>query len=1066
MKKSKDINPGGPDPAEHKKIVLFLADELPKFMDENKLRRKKSESIKTLLKALYAGKSCSFELPQKLITKNLDIGKRDRSYVSRKVDDLNHILIDFCKEYGINPPIQLFFYHQDSVQPFGCHFACSEPEMIRRKANSGKSAYRTIQCSNKIVSFDKARRNKKETGRVIKHDKMSDTGNSKEQQGSIEPLQHISHILKIGAEYKETSTSHWFRPTGPIAIDFDDKKVCSRKSKVNELTKLVMDNPFSLLVGEAATGKTVLARDMAYTLYKEGSHDIYYFKYRDFDFDICELAEVINSLRGIIILEDMHLNILKFQQLYSFLRPNQSRHLLFVLRDGLDSFQDLTNYDDLRKLPALHINPFEDADKIIEDYCNHSKTPRIVWNRRNQVKEISNGDFWLLAFALQAAAKEDDEKPIEWLKDGIEGYLQSLENCGDEKFEDNYPRILLALSPLSMNEVFTHEKFLMKLGFRRDELKALCKRGEIVRQEKNGDIFYGLPHSSLAKAYWEHGKKYRDYLPEYEDFIYDYAKSGVCNVLEAVAKTDDVMRKVLLKRISNAGLLPSIVKSENALENVTYILLCDSDFCAEIMSDELIQVLSSRIDNTDDMINAGKWIGCLGGIDYGDQLWENVDHKKLADKLSSSVNLRHVGYFLGFLREYSNKAERVFWRLIKQEKLVERLNGTDISRDVFVFFLHMLECDEKTGMKLWNQIDQDNLAHRISHCSDYHQTVKALFDIFKHTPEINLGFLADADWQTIGSKLSKDESAWKISSSITLTGMLNKALSLKLCKSLDCSFLSMTLCKPSNINNLGDCIFAISDIAPDIGRELCKCLDLNVLAGLLNKHFNVGAISKCIDAVQTAEPDIAGNLCALLDIDSLIKKISEPNQARYACSCITCVINANPAIGHSIWNYLEKKSLAENMISEECFLEAIEWIPRLYRAEMSIAKELWSFFDLNKLVAVLIGLRSPYFFATFLFNMSLVDKTAARQLCEHFQMKELEKKFQSMNDFEFQLCLEALCLSCEEIGGVLCNKLDFEQVVKKLTAPEQVSLEHCIRALHAVNPNKSKRLAKLIQDGR
>ena len=77
--------------------------------------------------------------------------------------------------------------------------------------------------------------------------------------------------------------------------------------------------------------------------------------------------------------------------------------------------------------------------------------------------------------------------------------------------------------------------------------------GEITRQKtKDGVDFYGLPHSALADVFWEHGKEYGERIQAYEDFIYDYAASGVANGLEAVCRAIGETGKRVLDRLYNA----------------------------------------------------------------------------------------------------------------------------------------------------------------------------------------------------------------------------------------------------------------------------------------------------------------------------------------------------------------------------------------------------------------------------------------------------------------------------------------------------------------------------------
>jgi hypothetical protein len=548
--------------------------------------------------------------------------------------------------------------------------------------------------------------------------------NSKEftTNNQILPLQHITEVLKIGTDYKNEK-SCWFRKTGAIAIDFEENKVYRRKSRVDDLIKIVMDNSFSLLVGEAATGKTVLVRDMAYTLYKEGEQSIYYYQYAGFD--IIKLIEIIETLTGILILEDMHLDIPKLQRLYSLLRPNQSRHLLFVLRGGLDTFQDLIRYQDLRKLPQMVLKPFEDADDIVNSFCNHKETPEIIRKKREEIKIEAEDDFWLLAFALEGCADNKGRgEPKDWLKIGVMTYLQSLGNCNDE-YESEFPKILLALSPLYMNEVYTHSHYLKKLakkmGFRDDTLRVLCKRGEILMRKQGKETYYGLPHSSLAKAYWEHGQDYRMDLPDYETFVYEYITSSYPNSLRAISLKDDSIQKKLLTKLSNSKDIFKIIKKENNLDEIVGEVLEKYDkFTCRWMNEELIEILIAKIDAHRNTITA---LDCLVAIsrinpDLGKSFWNKCNKEWIGHSLLEKNSVFDIAWDLEELYNSDKMLFDEMLNLIGVEKIISKLISAQNMDESFMTmsFFESIPSIKQEIMK----IDFDQLAKRISEICDIH----------------------------------------------------------------------------------------------------------------------------------------------------------------------------------------------------------------------------------------------------------------------------------------------------------------------------------------------------------
>ncbi|GAI77941.1 unnamed protein product, partial [marine sediment metagenome] len=137
------------------------------------------------------------------------------------------------------------------------------------------------------------------------------------------------------------------------------------------------------------------------------------------------------------------------------------------------------------------------------------------------------------------------------------------------------PQILVALSALYMDETLTARGFLIdNLDFTDEQINRLVELGEIIKHRINGNVYYGLPHSSLASAYWEHGCDYRN-LPnkDRESFVYRYAISDVSNGLSTILNTGKEKRVVLLCTAAIEGRLLEIVKKESDSERYLELIL-------------------------------------------------------------------------------------------------------------------------------------------------------------------------------------------------------------------------------------------------------------------------------------------------------------------------------------------------------------------------------------------------------------------------------------------------------------------------------------------------------------
>ena len=407
-------------------------------------------------------------------------------------------------------------------------------------------------------------------------------------------LRPIRDVLEIYEQSLKPENAQWFRKRGPIAADFVHKKFHPRHETLERLESLVFGNPVSLLQGEPATGKTVLALNLAYELYRK-KEQVYYFDCdKERNFSRSSLVSDIGKITGIIIIENIHLAPQKFQSLCSDFKLDKDRHILFTCRPSLYDYQS-SKSEDLSELPTLAIRPFEEVNKLIDHFVSDQLASPFPPEVLEEIQDVSSDSFWLLAYALMGyIASNGRGRPKDWIETGVTKDLHDLENiCA------GYPEILIAISTLYRIETLTAENYLTShLGCSLDVLNALVREGQITRQQSSeGYVFYGLPHSALADAYWEFGQKYkwRMNISQYENFLYDYASSGAPNGLEAIVQAEeDRPRRKATALLADKGKLADIIANEQFVQTVArWLYTADTRIVAR---DNIIASLVHRVE--------------------------------------------------------------------------------------------------------------------------------------------------------------------------------------------------------------------------------------------------------------------------------------------------------------------------------------------------------------------------------------------------------------------------------------------------------------------------------------
>lgn len=637
--------------------------------------------------------------------------------------------------------------------------------------------------------------------------------------GYIKP---ISHVLKVGV-----GKARWFRREGPIAADFDGDTVYTRHPLLDKIRDMVFDNEISLLEGEPATGKTVLARQLGYQLLTKEKAAVYWFDgalERGFDKD--KLIKEINSARGVVIIENVHLETPKYQRIRYSLKSDPYRHVLFTARP---SFRESENSKDWRlsELKQIRLNPFDQVDEIIDHFTQQYVGVQWPEKARETIKNVSKESFWLLAYSLRGYVDSEGQGESKgWLEKGVREDLQEL-----EKLEPCFPEVLISLSPLYKNEVRTEEYYLTKvLGFDQAILYELVCRGEITiqREDEEGYVFYGLPHSALADVYWRFGETYRRRrgFPDYEDFVFAYATSGVSNGLEAICGNNIKWSKNLFDRLEVEKKLVDVVEKERSMKAIALLwaLLLERGVSVDSLKDKaLLEALAEKINTHKDLNNSGDTLCTIHSIDRGasKELMRLIDFPTLSKIVNKIKDLDGITWFIECLCYLPGEFAKEFCDLLDPIQLVEIILLDSIS-NACRFINLTYYANSEVGQRIWMLLDLNELLRKVRKVEDVRERVDCVVFLY-----------------TTGSDICKD-----------------------LYPLLDASELAKWINE-----NLSDNYLDISPIcqscAGQFASKLCDFLNINALAELLTPIDNDDGVRECLRSIITANRIVGRELLLL-----------------------------------------------------------------------------------------------------------------------------------------------------------------------------------------------------------
>jgi len=526
-------------------------------------------------------------------------------------------------------------------------------------------------------------------------------------------LQGVEKLLKV----ENHPAAEWFRPDGPLFSDFEDKRVY-RRSVLDDLEKTVFERPAYLLKGDVATGKSVIVRHLMYEFFKEGYTRTYCFDisgYRAFNRETL-LREILN-VTGIIIVENVHIEPEKMNWVLSQLPADEERHLLLTSRKSIDNFKGLFN-EAIHRVESTELKVFDEADEIVNCFVSHSETSATVSDRRTKILEVSKGNFWLLSFALQGC---DDAKgkgePKSWVASRVNKYLMSLKELHEDKYYREYPRIVLALCPLYKNEVLTEQSFLVNnLHLNEDAIEDLARRGEIKYQkDAEGNIFYGLSHSTLADAYWEHGQIHNRSKLQYDGYLLAYLNSDVHNgirlinaLLNKCYNINNSVVEVLCHRLRRQNLFANIIKNETSIESITEWVDYKLNVGHYDFSFDDMRAISNRLLETNNWEAISKCIYVIfKKFRLGYMMWLLLDKKMMAKKLC--ITKTFWGPYLFLCNLYYRAPECALD--ICRELDLKKITASILSNSEDPYWLYYCASisgsNKEVGRKIWKSLHMD-----------------------------------------------------------------------------------------------------------------------------------------------------------------------------------------------------------------------------------------------------------------------------------------------------------------------------------------------------------------------
>ena len=444
---------------------------------------------------------------------------------------------------------------------------------------------------------------------------------------------------------KEKATKGDFFKKEPEWIDFEEGFIVERE-EVDEIIKKLENDNIHLVLGEPASGKSVILKNIGFKLAKENK-DAYIVALKKHSRDDvkCYFEDIleIKDEKAVFIVDDAHLLPTDCERLVSeFKNGNlKAKHIIGSRKTREIRGEHPKEASEFEFLSKTDIHAEDVTEEMIKTFLKrkHDFSKERIKTVSENLEEYKK-DLWHLSWALKAYSPEKDSVEegdvYEKIRNSIRRIRLGKDESGKDKFL-NAEDIFLPLSVFYGFEIPIERDFLEEqLGIEEDKINELIELSEITETEEIGrNRMISLIHSSVADLYFRAYQAYpslgkrikKRILNQREEdleycLFYKYMTStdsrnavNVVDHLGVIWSNEEGLRKKLIEDDKIQKSIEEGIEKEEDIKKigscVVVIAIASEEVAREIVNRINIDTLLLKIGKEEDVRNIGWCVGCI-----------------------------------------------------------------------------------------------------------------------------------------------------------------------------------------------------------------------------------------------------------------------------------------------------------------------------------------------------------------------------------------------------------------------------------------------------------------------
>lgn len=312
----------------------------------------------------------------------------------------------------------------------------------------------------------------------------------------------IENLLAKTPKTKEDSTPSFLRLEGFLWVDFQSHITVERKETEEIIERLKTENSL-LLIGDQASGKSIILRDIGYQLASTG-FIVFFVDADSLDVNLA-LADIRNwDMSNVVILvDDVHRNIPTVSDFVNKIRSNNVKIVLSSRPTNFDVLRERQGYrllDLFEKRVEVEVSEetiYEMIMKYAESIDIHFKLSnfKLSTDEVSEIIQKCGTDLWLITYLLSAwNPKKASIRDI--AKADIFQKVYETRISHWRITDKNSLQAMQTICALYQFEIPCAETYLIEMNINKTALE-LASEGHLIRR----GTYYYLHHPSVAKIY-------------------------------------------------------------------------------------------------------------------------------------------------------------------------------------------------------------------------------------------------------------------------------------------------------------------------------------------------------------------------------------------------------------------------------------------------------------------------------------------------------------------------------------------------------------------------------------